>query len=86
VHQAQLEIGRIGAGGRTVVEGLEALVGLRACDRPSRQAVARALDQTWTRDPLDRLIAGQAAVADALLVTKDRTVRDHYPMAFWSEV
>lgn len=80
------EIGRIGEGGRTVVEGLEAQVGLRVCDRPFGQVVAKALDQTWTRDPFDRLIVAHAAVTDSLLVTKDRSIRDHYPRASWDDV
>ena len=41
------EIGRLGEEGRTVVEGLEGLVGLRVCDRPFGLVVARALDQSW---------------------------------------
>jgi PIN domain nuclease of toxin-antitoxin system len=79
------EIGRIGEGGRTVVAGLAALVGLRVCDRPFEQVVAKAVDQTWTRDPFDRLIVAQAAVTDALLVSKDRSIREHYSKAFWDD-
>lgn len=80
------EIGRLGEGGRTVVAGLGALVGLRVCDRPFGQVVAKALELTWTRDPFDRLIVAQAAVTDALLVTKDRGIREHYVRAVWEDV
>lgn len=79
------EVGRLGGGGRAVREGLEALVGLRVCDRPFGQVVAKALDQTWARDPFDRLIVAQAALTDAVIITKDRLIREHYPRAFWAD-
>ncbi len=85
LQEALFEIGRLGEGGRAVRQGLEALVGLRVCDRPFRQVVAGALEQSWTRDPFDRLIVAQAALTDAVLVTKDQSIRDHYPRAFWAE-
>lgn len=83
--QRLYEIGRIGELGRAVVEGLAGKIGLRVCDRPFPLVVSRALDQTWTRDPFDRLIVAQAALSDAPLVTKDKTIHEHYGRAFWSE-
>lgn len=77
------EIDKIAEDGRTVVEGLSAKVGLRVCDLPFAQVVSRGLDQSWTRDPFDRLIVAQAALAGAVLLTKDCTIRRHYPRAFW---
>ena len=79
------EIGRLDESGRAVIEGLEALVGLRVCDQPFRLIVARALDHHWTRDPFDRLIVAHAAITDSLLVTKDQVVRNHYDRAFWRD-
>lgn len=38
---------------------------------------------TWTRDPFDRMIAAQAIVADAPLVTADRTILANLPLAVW---
>lgn len=78
------EIGKIAEDGRTVVDGLSAKVGLRVCGQPFAQVVSRALDQVWTRDPFDRLIVAQASLTDAVLLTKDRTIRQHYPRAFWA--
>jgi predicted nuclease of predicted toxin-antitoxin system len=43
-----------------------------------------AVEQIWTRDPFDRIIVGQAALHQTMLVTKDRAMRKHYPHAFWS--
>jgi PIN domain nuclease of toxin-antitoxin system len=46
--------------------------------------VARAATEIrWTRDPFDRMIAAQAIVADAPLVTADRTILEHLPQATW---
>jgi PIN domain nuclease of toxin-antitoxin system len=38
---------------------------------------------TWTRDPFDRMIAAQAVVADAPLLTADETILDNLPLATW---
>lgn len=38
---------------------------------------------TWTRDPFDRMIAAHAIVADTPLLTADRTILDHLPLASW---
>jgi len=43
------------------------------------------LEQTWTRDPFDRLIVSQARLADVPLLTRDRTIHTHYPRAIWDE-
>jgi PIN domain nuclease of toxin-antitoxin system len=42
-----------------------------------------AVGLTWTRDPFDRVIAAHAIVADAPLVTADRTILDNLPLATW---
>lgn len=58
-------------------------LGLRQCTLPFARVVATASELSWTRDPFDRLIAAHAATAGAVLVTKDRRVRRHYPGAMW---
>lgn len=77
------EIGRLTVGGNAVVRSLAAQLGLRVCDLPFDAVVESALDQHWTRDPFDRLIVAQAAVANAPLLTKDRSIRRHYRQAVW---
>ena len=39
----------------------------------------------WTRDPFDRLIAAHAMVWSAPLVTRDASIQQHYPLAFWDQ-
>lgn len=77
------EIGRSTIGGNTVVQSLSAQIGIRVCDLAFAAVTESALDQRWTRDPFDRLIVGHAALAASPLVTKDETIRRHYPRARW---
>lgn len=77
------EVGRLGAKGSAVVQALSAQLGLRECDLPFPAVVESALDQSWTRDPFDRLIVGQAVLAGSPLITKDRMMRRHYRRAMW---
>jgi len=77
------ETRRIAVGGNTVVQGLAAQLGLRVCDLPFPAVIESALGQRWTRDPFDRTIAAQAALAGSALLTKDRTIRKHYRQATW---
>lgn len=81
--QYLFEVGRTTVPAAGILDELSAAVGLRLCDAPF-PAVARAAEgYAWTRDPFDRLIVAQAALRDAPLVTKDRTIHEHYPGALW---
>jgi PIN domain nuclease of toxin-antitoxin system len=77
------ETGRIQVGPQTVFNELEASLGLSLCDLPFADVSAASLQQSWTRDPFDRLIVGQAIAKGARLVTKDRLIRRHFRSAVW---
>jgi PIN domain nuclease of toxin-antitoxin system len=77
------EIRRISLPCSTMVESLQREVGLRVCDLPFPSVIEAARQQTWTRDPFDRIVVGQAAVRDAPLLTSDRSIRQHYASATW---
>ena len=77
------EIGRLTASGRSVMRALTTKLGVQVCDVPLQKVIDSAMDQTWTRDPFDRLIVGHAAAASSILVTKDRSIRKHYRRAVW---
>lgn len=81
--QYLFEIGRTAEPARVVIQGLVRDVGLGICDLPFARVTEVALDQSWTRDPFDRLITSQAMLRGAPLITKDRNIRDHYPGACW---
>ena len=77
------EIGRTRAPARTVMRALAGSLGLGVCALPFERVVETAERQAWTRDPFDRLIVAQASLAGAPLLTKDRTIREHYAKAAW---
>ncbi len=77
------EIGRTAEPGDVVVERLEAEIGLHICNLPFPAVAQRALAQRWTRDPFDRVIVSQALLAEAPLLTRDRTIHANYPAALW---
>lgn len=77
------ELGRTTVDGSTVLEHLEELIGLRVDDTSFRRVVSVAAEQTWTRDPFDRLIAAQALASGAKLVTADKTIRANLSIAVW---
>jgi len=82
--QYLFEIGRTAEPAKVVIEGLGREVGLKVCDLPYAEVVEVALDQSWTRDPFDRVIVSQAALRGVSLVTRDRLIRDHFQDAVWA--
>jgi PIN domain nuclease of toxin-antitoxin system len=59
-------------------------LGVRLCDLPFSAIVSAALDETWTRDPFDRLIVANAkANGFAYLISADEQMRQHYPRTIW---
>lgn len=83
--QYLFEIGRVTEPAVTVLDALEATLGLDVCEAPFAAVVRGAGDLNWTRDPFDRLITAQAALFDAPLLTRDRGILGHYPHAVWDE-
>jgi PIN domain nuclease of toxin-antitoxin system len=62
---------------------LSAEIGARICELPFSIVMTTALREKWGRDPFDRLIVAQAKVNEAVLVTKDETIRSNYGLAVW---
>ena len=77
------EIDRVSVGSNVVVDELRRTIGLQISDTPFAQVVSRALLNTWTRDPFDRIITAHAALGECRLLTRDQTIRDHYSRAYW---
>jgi PIN domain nuclease of toxin-antitoxin system len=82
--QYLIEIGRFTDPVEQVLEVLGRDLGLKVCDLPFPEVARRALAQSWTRDPFDRLIVSQASLREAPLVTKDSDIHDHYGSALWT--
>ena len=81
--QYLFEVGRITEPALVVMDELAATLGMRICDTPFFAVVREAEQQTWTRDPFDRLIVAQAELNGAPLLTKDETIHAAYPRAVW---
>ena len=77
------ETKRVADNADTVVEDLRHRLSVRVCDLPFPDVARRAVTLSWTRDPFDRLIVAQAAVHEARLVTKDRSLRKRYRPSVW---
>ena len=68
-----------------VMRALAGEIGLQQCSLPFEEVVDRALDETWTRDPFDRIAVAQARLRGVPLLTKDRDIHAHYEAAVWDE-
>ncbi len=79
------ETGRITVGPDTVFPFLTDKIGLAVDETPYVVVVRAAGALSWTRDPFDRLIAAAAVASNQSLLTRDRTIRDHYEGAFWGD-
>lgn len=77
------ETGRAGTPAGLVVQALAREIGLQACDAAFADVIELAAEETWTRDPFDRVIVAQARLRGAPLLTKDRTIHANYGQATW---
>lgn len=77
------ETGRVRNDPHEILGSLRESVGLEIAPESFAGVAAESVRQGWTRDPFDRIIAAQAVVAGAELVTRDRTIREHLPLAVW---
>lgn len=77
------EIGRLRPTAVKALADLTDEIGLQRGEIPLRETVREATKQSWTRDPFDRLIVGEAIAAGAVLVTRDRTILANSAVAVW---
>jgi len=81
--QYMFEIGRNKLDAQAVLNGLRDEVEIIEATTDFSRVIAAALSLNWTRDPFDRLIVAQAINDNAVLITKDRTIRLHCANALW---
>ncbi|MFV1958844.1 MAG: type II toxin-antitoxin system VapC family toxin [Planctomycetota bacterium] len=67
-----------------VVDALWRILEVRISTLSFERVVTASLAFDFTRDPFDRLITAQAAVAEVSLITKDRGIRAFYARAVWN--
>jgi len=77
------EVGRARDSTQVMLDALRRNIGAEVLDVSFAELTSAAAGLTWTRDPFDRLISAHAIVADAPLLTADRTILDNLPLAIW---
>ncbi len=77
------EIGRLTVSGPAIVADLRDRIGLSVSDISMPAVIRSAGALSWTRDPFDRIIVGDAIAANTQLVTKDQQILDNTPLALW---
>jgi len=81
--QYLFEIKRITVEPTVLFDFLAESIGLQKCRASFARVIAEAMRISWTRDPFDRIITATAAVHQAVLLTKDETIRQQYELAAW---
>jgi PIN domain nuclease of toxin-antitoxin system len=77
------EIGRMRVAADVVTDDLLHRIGLNVSGAGFPIVASEARRQTWTKDPFDRIIAAQALVEGAGLVTADEMMLQHVSHAVW---
>ena len=77
------EIGRLRSSPGDILSYLHETLGLEQDASSFPAVMARAIGQSWTRDPFDRIIVAQAIAAGVVLVTKDESILAHFSSAHW---
>lgn len=77
------EIGRARDPAPMMLAALRKSIGLEVDGASFAEVAQTAVGLAWTRDPFDRMIAAQAIVADAPLITADRIILANLPLATW---
>ncbi|HAV63676.1 MAG TPA: hypothetical protein DCY13_15080 [Verrucomicrobiales bacterium] len=77
------EIGRTSVAPGKIIGVLESDLGLTICPQPFAAVVRQAEKVSWTRDPFDRMIVGQAEAGGSPLLTRDEVIRQNFGKAIW---
>ncbi|MEX0790980.1 MAG: hypothetical protein WD178_09420, partial [Actinomycetota bacterium] len=77
------ETGKLKVSGAAIFLDLQERIGLMESSQSLAAVVAAAADQSWTRDPFDRLIVGDSLSANCTLLSKDATILAHCGLAEW---
>jgi len=77
------EIGRTTLPSGPVYEYLLEKIDLKVSDTSFAEIIKESSKLNWTRDPFDRIIVGNAAAENAILITKDKSILENYQHAMW---
>ncbi|MCX7115114.1 MAG: PIN domain-containing protein [Gammaproteobacteria bacterium] len=76
------EIKRIPMRALEVYNELQVAVDLKLHDLGDK-AMMKSIDIAWTRDPFDRITVAGSAILNIPLLTKDKHILEHFPLAVW---
>ena len=77
------EIGRVRLPAVDALKVIQRGMPLRVADDPFEQVVEAALDESWTRDPFDRLIVAHARMLGLPLISRDRRIAAAFDLTRW---
>jgi PIN domain nuclease of toxin-antitoxin system len=77
------EIGRLTVNGPTIIGDLRERIGLSLSELSMAAVIQAAGPLSWTRDPFDRIIVGDALAANTQLITKDQLIRSNLSLSLW---
>lgn len=78
------EIERVHIAPGNILDDLANSIGLKLAELSFAIIAAKAVHETWTRDPFDRIITAQARFDQVPLLTRDRAIHKHYQHAVWN--
>ena len=77
------EIKRIKDEPDMIISNLSDQIGLKICNKNFNDIISITLTITWTRDPFDRIITGNALLNNNILLSKDQNILNNYLYAKW---
>lgn len=77
------EVNRITVSAKEILIALKNEIGLTVATGDFQAIIEKSLKLNWTRDPFDRLIVAQAALARYRLLTKDQQIHQYFKQAVW---
>lgn len=83
--QVLFELGRVSEPAAVVLERVGPGLALRRSGASMDAVCTAAAPLRWTRDPFDRLIAGNSIADGANLLTADGTIRANLATAVWDD-
>lgn len=77
------EVKRIKVKADKILKDLYSEIGLFPQNIGISVLIEASLNEKWTRDPFDRLITSHAKAEKSKLLTRDATILENYPLAFY---
>jgi PIN domain nuclease of toxin-antitoxin system len=64
-----------------MLDYLQKTIGLNIDEIPLNALIGISLNESWTRDPFDRIIVSHAKLKNTALITRDKIILKHYHRA-----